>query len=321
MSVNWGFLVAGWIAQTAMAKAVHGASNSKLSAVASQDPTRSATLEPEVVHDSYQGILDDPMVDAVYICLANHQHLEWVTRALQSGKHVLCEKPLGLSAAEVKQMAAVAEDSDLLLVEAVWARWHPRFRRLAQLASTGELGVISRIDSSFTFPATLEGNYRANPLMGGGALLDVGVYQIHAQVAFTGNTAPYRVTSVARTMSIGGIDLTTRASLTFGDSTIATSLASFEMDESQTLCVTGSSHTARTLDGPAFASWREPTTLLIDTLVERFDPVDAYQIMVESVSNHITTGDGYLVPLADSIRVAEILDDIAAKPAESGASD
>ena len=318
MSIRWGFLGAGWIAQQAMAQAVHGASNSKLYAVASQERTRSATLEPEVVYDSYQDILDDPKVDAVYICLANHQHLEWVTRALVAGKPVLCEKPLGLTAAEAAQLAGLAEASGLLLVEAVWARWHPRFRRLAHLATSGELGEILSIDSTFTFPASLEGNYRSNPRMGGGALLDVGCYQIHAQVAITSSTAPYRVTSVERTISPGGIDLTTRASLTIGESTIADSLASFEMDEGQTLSVIGSLRTARTLDGPAFTTWRDPASLLIDTMVERFEAVDAYQLMIENVSEHITTGAGYLVPIADSIRVAEILDDIAAKPASGG---
>jgi len=218
------------------------------------------------------------------------------------------------------QLAGLAKASGLLLVEAVWARWHPRFQRLAHLATSGELGEILSIDSSFTFPASLEGNYRASPRMGGGALLDVGGYQIHAQVALTKATAPYRITSVERTISPGGIDLTTRASLTIGESTIADSLASFEMDEGQTLSVIGSLRTARTLDGPAFTTWREQATLLIDTMVERFEAVDAYQLMIENVSEHITTGAGYLVPLADTIRVAEILDDIAAKPARGGRS-
>ncbi|MTH91281.1 MAG: gfo/Idh/MocA family oxidoreductase, partial [Actinobacteria bacterium] len=109
MTVNWGFLGAGWIANRATAPAVRAANNAQLFGVASRDRARSAKFEPQNVYDSYQQLLDDPQIEVVYISLANHQHLEWVTRSLEAGKHVLCEKPLGLNAIEVQKMIECAQ--------------------------------------------------------------------------------------------------------------------------------------------------------------------------------------------------------------------
>ena len=98
MTVRWGFIGAGYVASRAMAPAVHATPNASLFAVASRNQDRSATLEPQVVHRSYQDLINDPMVDAVYISLTNAQHKEWVLAALNAGKHVLCEKPLAMNA-------------------------------------------------------------------------------------------------------------------------------------------------------------------------------------------------------------------------------
>ena len=109
----------------------------------------------------YHDLLNDPEVDAVSICTPNLMHLQPALDALAAGKHVLCEKPLAVDAIQAARMHQAARDADRLLVEAVWCRWHPRFRRLAELASSGGLGDLLSIDSAFTFPAELEDNYRA----------------------------------------------------------------------------------------------------------------------------------------------------------------
>ena len=108
MVVNWGFLGAGFVASRGLAPAVHASRGANLYAVASRDEKRSATLEPERVHATYDDLLADERVDAVYISLSNSQHLEWVTKSLEAGKHVLCEKPLGLNASETEKMFACA---------------------------------------------------------------------------------------------------------------------------------------------------------------------------------------------------------------------
>ncbi|CAB4939608.1 MAG: hypothetical protein F2840_04080 [Actinobacteria bacterium] len=307
MTIRWGFLGAGWIATRAMAPAVHAAQGARLHAVASRSAERSAGLEPGIVHPSYDRLIEDPSVDAVYICLANDQHLEWAIRALAAGKHVLCEKPLGLDAGEARRMAEAAVFADRLLVEAVWTRWHPRFRRLAELVGSGALGEITAIDSAFTFPGQIDGNYRADPRKGGGALLDTGGYQVHAWADFTGGAQIVEVERANSSTGPSGVDLTTEVTAVVDGVIRATALSSFEQPEAQHLRVLGSDVLAATGIGPAFTAWREETTLIIGDHEESFAPVDAYQVMVEQVSARIEGREAWIVPMSDSIRVAEVL--------------
>lgn len=307
MSIGWGFLGAGWIAQRAMAPAVHHAPGAHLACVASRDPERSRSLGPTTVHATYDDVLADPGVDIVYICLANHQHLEWVVRALDAGKHVLCEKPLALSAAEATSMFDAAHAADRLLVEAVWNQWHPRLRRLVDLARGGDLGEVTAIDSAFTFPASLEDNYRAHPQFGGGAWLDVGIYQVHAWLALTGNTADVAVEEVVRTVGPTGIDLTTDVTARLGGTIAARAVASFEQPERQQLTVIGSQATAQPERGAAFTTWRERSTLRIGDAVEEFADVDAYVLMVASMSARVLGEEAWIVPEAQSLAAAEVM--------------
>lgn len=296
-----------------MAPAVHAASGAHLQAVASRSPERSTALDPLVVRADYGALLDDPDVDVVYVCLANDQHAEWVVKALDAGKHVLCEKPLGRSAAEARLMAAAAERADRLLVEAVWTRWHPRFRRLAHLATSGALGAISSIESAFTFPGAIDGNYRADPSKGGGALLDVGGYQAHAWVALSGGASDVSIERATSSIGPTGVDLTTSVTALIDGTVRANALCSFEQDEAQRLIVQGSLGTAAMGAGQAFTSWREESTLLVGGGEESFAPVDAYQVMIEQVSARIQGKDSWVVPIEETIRVAEILDGIRAR--------
>lgn len=165
MSVNWGFLGAGFVASRGLAPAVHQANGADLYAVASRDEKRSATLEPEKVHATYDDLLADDQVDAVYISLSNVQHLEWVTKSLDAGKHVLCEKPLGLNASQNLEMFDCASRNGRLLVEAVWNRWHPRFQRLVEVVNHGVIGDLEHIETAFTFTSETTDNYRFDPAM------------------------------------------------------------------------------------------------------------------------------------------------------------
>jgi predicted dehydrogenase len=255
-------------------------------------------------------VLADPDVDVVYVCLANHQHAEWAIRALEAGKHVLCEKPLAVDRAQAESMARAAASADRLLVEAVWCRWHPRFQRLAALASGGALGELVAIDSAFTFPADLTGNYRADPAYGGGALLDVGGYQVHGWLAMASGAVDAIRAHADRDSS--GIDLTTTIEAVMAGRMQVSAIASFALPEQQHLTVEGSDATARMGVGSAFTTWREPSTLNVGDAVEQFAPVDAYQLMVEAVSDRVAGGDSWVVPLEESLRVASVLDAIRA---------
>lgn len=310
MTVRWGFIGAGYVAGRAMAPAVHAASGASLHAVASRDAKRSAELEPEIVHESYRALIDDPNVDAVYISLTNVQHKEWVVAALEAGKHVLCEKPLALSTDEVRVMQATAEQNQRLLVEAVWTRWQPRMKRMAEVVQRGDLGEPHSISTAFTFQGDLTGNYRSQPEMGGGALLDVGCYQAHLWLMLLGESVDFSVESVDIVKGPTGIDLTTNAHVTLNCAVRAEVLSSFDMAPQQLITVTGSESTMHTGEGEAFTSWKQDATLIIGETVERFAADDAFALMVEDVSAAIRGEAVEVFPASSSLRVAEILDSI-----------
>jgi predicted dehydrogenase len=282
-----------------------------LYAVASRDEKRSATLEPERVHATYDDLLADERIDAVYISLSNSQHLEWVTKSLEAGKHVLCEKPLGLNASETESMFACASRSDRLLVEAVWGRWHPRFSRMVEVVASGTLGNIEHIETAFTFTSEMTDNYRLNPQMGGGALLDVGCYQAHAWVALTNGATELQISDLTRAIGPTGIDLTTDVSVRINKSITAHAVSSFELPSQQQFIVHGSQGKMHTDIGESFTTWNEACSLRINDVVEEFAVTNAFVEMVENVSNVIRGEEGWIVPSTDSIRVARILDSIA----------
>ena len=311
MTVNWGFLGAGYVASRGLAPAVHASRGAHLYAVASRDEQRSTSLEPERVHATYDSLLADERVDAVYISLSNSQHREWVTKSLDAGKHVLCEKPLGLNAQETEEMFATASRSGRLLVEAVWGRWHPRFSRMVEVVASGAIGSIEHIETAFTFTSEMTDNYRLNPLMGGGALLDVGCYQAHAWVALTIGAIDLEIEELSRVMGQTGVDLTTDVSVRINGAVTAHAVSSFALPSKQQFIVQGSSGTMRTGDGESFTTWNEASSLHINDVIEEFAVTNAFVEMVENVGRVIQGQEGWIVPSADSIRVAHILDSIA----------
>jgi predicted dehydrogenase len=282
-----------------------------LYAVASRDEARSATLEPERVHANYEDLLADERVDAVYISLSNSQHLKWVTKSLDAGKHVLCEKPLGLNAAETEAMFASASRSGQLLVEAVWGRWHPRFSRMVEVVTSGAIGTIEHVETAFTFTSEMTDNYRLNPLMGGGALLDVGCYQAHAWVALTNGATGLEIKDLSRVIGPTGVDLTTDVSVRINGAVTAHAVSSFALPSQQQFIVQGSTGSMHTGVGESFTTWNEASSLHINDVVEEFAVTNAFVEMVENVSCVIEGEKGWLVPSADSIRVAHILDSIS----------
>ncbi len=311
MTVNWGFLGAGFVASRGLAPAVHASRGAHLYAVASRDEQRSATLEPELVHATYDDLLADERVDAVYISLSNSQHIEWVTKSLEAGKHVLCEKPLGLNAVETAAMFDVAARNGRLLIEAVWGRWHPRFARMVDLVSSGAIGDIQHIETAFTFTSEMTDNYRLSPSMGGGALLDVGCYQAHAWVALTNGATEFSISDLARTVGPTGIDLTTDVNVRINKNITAHAVSSFALPSNQQFIVRGTQGQISTAAGESFTTWNEPSSLLVNEVLEEFPITNAFVEMVENVSRVIDGGDGWIVSSADSIRVAQILDTIA----------
>ena len=306
-AIRWGLIGAGWIATKAIAPAMHAAPNAIVQAVASRDPKRSQSLNPITIHNSYEALINDPLVDAVYISLPNHLHCEWSVKALNAGKHVLCEKPFAMNVAEVETMVQAARDNNRILVEAVSSMWHPRIVRLVEHVRNGNIGELISINSSFTFPAEIEGNYRNSSAMGGGALYDVGVYPLHAIAALIGDDAKVEIEECDKKMGPSGIDLTTKWQMRINDSITASGLASFEMPEAQSLVVRGEKCSVELVGNQAFTSWHSPSTLRLGDNIENFEAADSYALMIESFGNRVNGLDSWVLPLETSLRVAKML--------------
>jgi xylose dehydrogenase (NAD/NADP) len=262
------------------------------------------------VYDDYAALLADPDVDAVYVSLTNEAHAPWSIAALSAGKHVLCEKPLALTAAEVDAMAAAASAAGRVLVEASWYRWHPRVRLAASLVRDGAIGRVRHVSAGFTFDGRLDGNYRLDPSRGGGALYDVGCYAVSAALwAFGG--AP--VCDVAARQQVGptGVDLAAEAVLSFeaGDAEIRVGISE---PPKQWLIITGDRGEIE-LPGAAYTSWVDDETVIVvsDGAGTQRIPVpatDAYRVMVEEMSSVIAGGPGWLLPVPESRATAAVLD-------------
>ena len=309
-TTRWGLIGAGWIATKAIAPAMHAQPNAIVQAVASGDPKRAQLLNPITIHNSYEALINDPLVDAVYISLPNHLHCEWIVKALKAGKHVLCEKPFALNLSEVESMVQAARENNRLLVEAVSCMWHPRMIRLIDYVKAGKIGEVISIDSSFTFPASLEGNYRLSPAMGGGALFDVGIYPLHAITALIGDEASVVIKSCEVKAGPTGIDLTSRWTMSINNLITASGLASFEMPENQSLIVRGEKGSVELIGTQAFTSWHSASSLRIGQQVEEFEAVDAYMLMIENFGKRIHGQESWVLPLETSLSVQKMLDQL-----------
>jgi predicted dehydrogenase len=179
--LRWGFLSTAHIAN-ALVGTLQASKRNTLWAVASRDISTAETFarknKIKRAYGSYADLLADPDIDIVYNPLPNSMHAEWAVKALEAGKHVLCEKPLALSVAEVDAMAAAAEKQDRVVVEALMYRSHEQTRKVQEIVREGKLGTVKLVRGSFTFDGTKPDNYRLKPEMGGGCMWDVGVYPI-----------------------------------------------------------------------------------------------------------------------------------------------
>jgi predicted dehydrogenase len=186
---------------------------------------------------TYLEVLEDPAVEAVYVPLPNGLHRSWVERAAAAGKHVLCEKPLAPTAADARAMAAACAAAGVRLLEAYVTPHHPRARALASLIAAGRLGAPRFARALFTGVLSRRDDHRWRPEMGGGALLDLGVYCVAPLLAVAGR-APERVEAAA-SVTASGVDASFAGWLDFGDGFTATIECSFDAPERQSLEIVG----------------------------------------------------------------------------------
>jgi len=310
MSVNWGFIGAGVVATKALAPAVRSARNANLYAVASRDISRALNLSPERVYDNYDELINDPKVEAIYISLPNNVHASIASRALMAGKAVLCEKPLTMNYQESEELVKVSRASSSLLVEAIWFRWHPRLIKACEQIAAGVIGEITQIDAAFTYVNNNKGNYRFDPALGGGALLDLGPYPLHLIASLFGSEARVELLEANQDIGPSGVDLVTTGSALINGSVRFNFNLSFVGQLSQEITISGSKGSIKFLEGQAFTNWNEPSTLLVNDEIYSFESVDAYQLMVEAVSDVILGKPAWIPPHSESLFVMGLIDQI-----------
>ncbi len=228
-TLHWGILGCARIVRRALISAIQASETGTLHALASRDGSTArawaAEFEVPKAFGSYQELLADPGVDAVYIPLPNELHKPWVFAAADAGKHVLCEKPLALDAAEAREMVDHCHRRQVVLMEAFMWRHQPRTAELKRLVAGGAIGDLRLVRSSFSFPIE-PGDWRLDPGRGGGALMDVGCYGVSTARLFAG-AEPDAVRALAR-FGPTGVDLSLTVSLHFPGGILGLVDCSFE---------------------------------------------------------------------------------------------
>ncbi len=240
--LRWGVLGVSEVAgRKAVLPALRDSPTADLVAVASRDEGRASQEAQHFgarrAYGSYADLLADPEIEAVYLPLPNSMHHEWTIAAARAGKHVLCEKPLACTAADAEAMAAACTTSGVLLMEAYMTPFHPRSARLIELARSGALGELRFARAAFTFPLDDPANHRWQPEMGGGSLLDVGIYCLAPLLAIAGQE-PQNVAAQAF-LADSGVDASFSGWLGFPGGFSATFQTSFETGERQTMEIAG----------------------------------------------------------------------------------
>jgi predicted dehydrogenase len=216
--------------------------------VASRDAARATSFAGEMgvprVHATYEALLGDPEIEAIYVPLPNNLHAAWSIRAAEAGKHVLCEKPLAATAAEARAIFDAARGNGVYVVEAYPYRAQPQTLKMRELLADGAVGRIQFIQASFGFPLTDAQNIRMNTDLAGGALMDAGSYPVSLVRTIAG-ARPVRVSAVSRWAS-SGVDLTTLATLEFSEGLLAQISCSFATARHRHAFVAGDAGSLRT---------------------------------------------------------------------------
>lgn len=321
MSVlRWGVLSTAAIGRRVI-PGIQAAPSCEVVAIASRDPARgrlfAAQLGIEKLHESYEALLADPAVDAVYIPLPNHLHAEWTIAAARAGKHVLCEKPLALRAADAERMIEACEASGVQLMEAFMYRHHPSWVAVRELVAAGRIGQLVAVQSWFSFFNDDPTNIRNIVDAGGGALYDIGCYCVNlSRMLFA--SEPLRVTSAIRRDPLGGTDTLVSAILEFADGQ-ATFTVSTRAEDDQRVHVHGT-HGRISVEIPfnippdratrihLAAGGEPPVAPNVEIL--SFEPADPYTLEAEAFATAVLERRPVPVPPADAVANLRVIETI-----------
>ena len=313
MSVSVGVLGAARIVQSALLEPAADLDGVEVTAVAAREPERAVAFAREHgiprAPRSYDEIVDDPDIDAVYVPTPAALHGHWTRRAIAAGKHVLCEKPFTANADEAETIAELAESSGLVVMEAFHSRYHPMWTRMRQLVDSGVLGQLHTARAEFTVPHPDTTDIRWQPDLGGGALMDLGCYPVRLLRHLFGEP---EVTG-ARIRGVDGVDASTTAQLAFAGGVSGEVVATMEPGDGHAaqLHVAGS---AGTLDVrmPYHPYLYGELTLTTDggVVVEEGDPRTTYSLQLEAFRDAVTDGAPNLTDAREATATMRVIDAI-----------
>ncbi|MCL1693835.1 MAG: Gfo/Idh/MocA family oxidoreductase [Actinomycetia bacterium] len=324
--VRWGILSTADIGMKKVTPAIQAAENCDVVAIASRDNERAVAAASELgipaAYGTYEELLAADDVDAVYIPLPNDLHAEWTTKAAASGKHVLCEKPLALSAAQAEEMAQACEDAGVKLGEAFMYRHHATWVEAVRLVRNGTIGDLQGVQSWFSYYNDDPENIRNRAENGGGAIMDIGCYNINVSRMLFG-AEPVRVEAAVRRDPTMKIDTLSSAVLEFPGGGQATFTCSTRSEDYQRVNIVGSAGRIE-IEIPfniqpdretrifVTAGGEPPVAPATETLV--FPAEDQYTIQARLFAQAILDDTPVPVPTSDAIANMKVIDAILATP-------
>lgn len=311
--VRWGILGAAKFARQFMGPAINAADGNQLAALATSSAQKAEPFQAFcpglTVHDSYDALLADPSIDVVYIPLPNHMHVEWSLKALDAGKHVLCEKPITMTADEFDQLIARRDETGLLAAEAYMIVHHPQWQYVRQLIEDGAIGNLAHVSGKFSFDNRTEtDNIRNKAETGGGGLRDIGVY-VFGSARYATGEEPTEVN--ARIRWENGVDAFSEVQAQF-PGFLYSAYVSIRMHPYQEMVFHGDGGVIR-LTAPFNARvFGEARVELhqdgLEVQVKRFPGDDHYKLQVEAFGRSVREGVAYPCPLEFSRGTQEMMD-------------
>ena len=318
--VRWGILSTAAIGMKKVVPAMQKGDWVDVRAIASRDRHKAEdaarTLGIGKAYGSYEELLADPEIEAIYNPLPNQLHVPWSIRAAEAGKHVLCEKPISMTVAEARSLMAVQERTGVIIGEAFMVRTHPQWLRTRELITSGRIGALRSVQGSFSYFNTDAKNIRNIPECGGGALMDIGCYPINTS-RFLFGEEPIRVSGLLERDPTLKIDRLTSAMLQF-PSGHAAFTCSTQLVPYQRMQVLGTKGRIE-IEIPFNAPNDRPCRIFIDDgrdtsgggiAIETFPTCDQYTIQGDAFSRALREGTRIPVPLTDAIKNMAVIEAI-----------
>lgn len=325
--LRWGVLGAAKIAVEKVIPAMQGGTHSDVVAIASRDEHKAhaaaATLGIPRAYGSYDALIADPDVDAIYNPLPNHLHLPWTKAAAEAGKHVLCEKPIGLNAAEARELVAIRDRTGVVIQEAFMVWTHPQWQRVMALCRSGAIGDVRGYSGVFSYYSDDPTNIRSVAEWGGGGLMDIGCYLIMTSRMVFGEE-PRRVLGVLDRDPVSGVDILTSMMLDY-PSGQAVGLCSTRVVPYQRVQILGTTRRLE-VEIPFNAPNDRPCRIWSDdggdlsggnVETTTMETCDQYRVQGDALSKAILDGTPQPYPLEMTVRNMEIIDAVF-RSAESG---